>query len=83
VNPEINLFKNSIKEITKMEQSKQPLLLKINEAAKLLTISSRTVWELTRRGKLRCIRIHRLVRYDTQDLLAYIEEQKKNYTYEI
>jgi len=66
-----------------MEQSKQPLLLKIDEAAKMLVISPRTLWELTRRGKLRCIRIHRLVRYDPQDLLAYIEEQKKNYTYEI
>ena len=66
-----------------MNSSNEILLLTTVEAAKVLTISARTLWQLTRDGKIRCIRIRRLVRYDQQDLLAYIEKQKKSYTYEI
>ncbi len=66
-----------------MNQQKELLLLKVEEAARKLTVSPRTMWQLTRDGKIRCIRINRLVRYDPQDLLAYIEKQKKFSNYEI
>ena len=66
-----------------MNQPNEPLLLKVDEAARKLTISPRTLWSLTRDGKIRSIRINRLVRYDPQDLLAYIERQKKFSNYEI
>ena len=61
----------------------KPLLLTPNEAAKMLCISARTLWDLKENGKIRSIRINRLVRYDPQDLIAYIEKQKKFSNYQI
>jgi excisionase family DNA binding protein len=58
-------------------QSNETLLLTPMQAAKALTVSQRTLWQLKTDGKIRCIRINRLVRYDPKDLLAYIERQKK------
>lgn len=52
------------------------LLIKPIEAARLLTVSERTLWSLTKRGDLRCIRIGRAVRYDPADLRAWISQQK-------
>lgn len=66
-----------------MDQPNESLLLKVDEAARRLTVSPRTLWQLTQDGKIRCVRINRLVRYDLQDLLAYIEQQKKSLNYEI
>ena len=61
----------------------KPLLLTSNEAAKILAISPRTLWDIKEAGKIRSIRINRLVRYDPQDLVAYIEKQKKFSNYQI
>jgi excisionase family DNA binding protein len=58
-------------------QSNETLLLTPMQAAKALTVSQRTLWQLKTDGKIRCIRINRLVRYDQKDLIAYIERQKK------
>jgi excisionase family DNA binding protein len=66
-----------------MDTATKPLLLTPNEAAKMLSISPRTLWDLKEAGKVRCIRINRLVRYDEQDLIAYIEKQKKFSNYQI
>ena len=66
-----------------MEAATKQLLLTPNEAAKLLTVSPRTLWDLKEAGKIRSIRINRLVRYDPQDLVAYIEKQKKFSNYQI
>ena len=60
-----------------MIQLNETLLLTPMQAAKALTISQRTLWQLKTDGKIRCIRINRLVRYDPKDLTAYIERQKK------
>ena len=60
-----------------MNPSNETLLLKPMEAAKALAVSQRTLWQLKTDGKIRCIRINRLVRYDAKDLVAYIERQKK------
>jgi excisionase family DNA binding protein len=53
-----------------------PLLLTIRQAAQLLAIGERTMWELTRRGAIPCVRIGRSVRYSPLDLRAWIEAQK-------
>jgi len=38
---------------------------------------------LKKDGKIKYVKIHRLFRYDPQDLLAYIEQQRKFSNYEI
>ena len=53
-----------------------PLLLRSREAAEALSISERTLWDLTKCGEIACIRIGRAVRYDPRDLLAFIERKK-------
>jgi excisionase family DNA binding protein len=58
------------------------LLLKSREAAEALGISERTLWELTARGEIPVIRIPgrgkeaRSLRYDVEDLRAWIDRQK-------
>ena len=52
------------------------LLLKSDEAAKALAISPRTLWGITKSGKIPSVRIGTAVRYDLNDLRRYIEGQK-------
>ena len=54
----------------------QTLLLKPVDAATTLSISPRTLWALTDRGQIPCIRIGRAVRYDPRDLTAWIARKK-------
>lgn len=53
-------------------------LLRARDAAQLLAISPRKLWELTNRGLIPCVKIDRSVRYDPADLARYVEEQKIN-----
>ncbi len=53
------------------------LLMRPDEAAKALAISTRKLWALTRSGQLACLRIGRAVRYDPRDLVAWIDRQKQ------
>lgn len=53
-----------------------PLLLDAREAARRLGISPRTLWTLTDEGRIRPVRIGRLVKYDPRDLLAFIDASK-------
>lgn len=46
------------------------------QAAAYLGVSERTVWGLRDSGRLKSIRIGASVRFDVQDLDAYIEAQK-------
>jgi excisionase family DNA binding protein len=48
----------------------------MRQAAQMLAIGERTLWELTRRGSIPCVRIGRAVRYSPLDLQTYIESQK-------
>lgn len=50
----------------------EPLLLRPRDAAKLLAISERALWERTRRGEVVCVRIGRAVRYVRAALVSYI-----------
>ncbi len=54
-----------------------PLLLSATEAARMLSISPRTLWSLTRDGEIPCVRVRHRVLYDIEDLRAYIAEQKE------
>jgi excisionase family DNA binding protein len=50
-----------------------PLLFTSRETARLLGISERTLWALTRRGEVPAVRIGRAVRYDRRDLIEYVD----------
>jgi excisionase family DNA binding protein len=55
----------------------QALLLTTPQAARSLAISERTLWDLTKRGEIPAVRIGRSVRYDPEDLKAWIDRQKE------
>ena len=46
------------------------------EAAAMLAVSERTLWQLTRDGKVRARKVGRLVRYYRPDLVAFMEQQE-------
>jgi excisionase family DNA binding protein len=48
------------------------LLVESREAARLLAVSPRTLWSLTARGDLPCVRIGRAVRYSLADLESFV-----------
>ena len=54
----------------------QPLLLKPREAARLLAISERKLWQLTNCREIGAVRIGRAVRYSYADLRAWTEARK-------
>ncbi len=54
------------------------MLINAREAARLLSISGRTLWTLTNTGELPCVRIGRAVRYDVADLQAWIASCKQS-----
>ena len=54
-----------------------PHLLTPREAAETLRISDRTLWTLTQRGDVPCVRIGRSVRYDADDLRQFVARQKE------
>jgi excisionase family DNA binding protein len=47
-------------------------LLRPEEAARFLRVSERTLWELSRQGKLECVRVGRSVRYSREALAAFV-----------
>jgi excisionase family DNA binding protein len=51
-------------------------LLTAREAAKILTISPRHLWDLTDRGELPAIKIGRSVRYARADIDAFIAKSR-------
>lgn len=51
-------------------------LLTLREAASLLRVCDKTIWNLTKRGKLAAVRIGVSVRYDADDVRDFIERQK-------
>jgi excisionase family DNA binding protein len=59
-----------------------PLLVEAREAARLLSISERTLWGLTASGAVPCVRLGRAKRYAMQDLTSYVERLRKGGTSE-
>jgi excisionase family DNA binding protein len=54
-----------------------PLLLTTRQAAKALSISERTLWQLAKDGKIPTVRIGRSVRFDPRDLQDWISAHKE------
>ncbi|MBL9150006.1 MAG: helix-turn-helix domain-containing protein [Phycisphaerae bacterium] len=53
--------------------NEQPLLLKPRDAARLLAISERKLWQLTNCREIPAVRIGRAVRYSLAELRAWTE----------
>ena len=51
------------------------LLVDADEAARILSIGKRKLWELTNCGNIPCVRIGRAVRYPVEQLRQWIAEQ--------
>lgn len=54
----------------------EPLALTIRQTAEALQVCEKTIWTLTKAGRLRAIRIGRAVRYDVADVRRFIETAK-------
>ncbi len=54
-----------------------PLLVNMQEAARLLGLSRRTVWSLARGGQLPCVRIRRRVLFSPDSLRAWLRTHEK------
>jgi excisionase family DNA binding protein len=53
------------------------LLLTVEQAAEVLSLSRRTLWRLTKDGKLPSVRYGRAVRYWIEDLKKWVEKQRE------
>ena len=53
-------------------------LLTYRDAAKLLGVTDRTVWQLVKDGHLPAVRFGRSVRIDPADLRAFVERAKQS-----
>ena len=59
------------------ETTVQPMLLTARQTARMLSISERSLYSLTKAGDLPVVKIGRSVRYDPVDIRAWIESAKK------
>jgi excisionase family DNA binding protein len=53
------------------------LLLTTKEASQALAVSEKTLFNHTKSGKIPVVRIGRSVRYDPEDLKAFVQQQKE------
>ena len=63
---------------TRTEQTVEPLLLTGKQAARLLSISERSLFTLNKAGQLPAVHIGRSVRYDPADIRVWIDAAKKS-----
>ena len=54
----------------------RPLLVNAADAARMLSIGKRKLWELTNRRAIPFLKIGRSLRYDVRDLERWIEARK-------
>jgi len=59
-----------------MQTSVRPLLLNSREAAQLLSLSERKLWDLMATGEIPHLKVGRSVRYAIEDLKSWIESNK-------
>jgi excisionase family DNA binding protein len=62
--------------VNDLSASNERMLLPIRLAAQQLSICEKTLWSLTKQGKIPAVRIGRAVRYSPADLAAWIERTK-------
>jgi excisionase family DNA binding protein len=55
----------------------QPLAVDEQQAAAMLGISTRTLWDYRRAGEIPIVRIGRLVRFDVDDLRRFLADKKE------
>ena len=55
----------------------EPLLYTRRQVAAMLGLCEKSVWQLSRDGKLPIVRILRAVRYSRDDVLALIEKARR------
>jgi excisionase family DNA binding protein len=60
---------------TKPSTGSEPLLVGVEEAARLLNVCSRTLWTLTQSGNLPHLRIGRRVLYPVEGLRRWIADR--------
>ena len=79
INPH-KLGKISLEEVERdlIEKTLNKFNYKKRQTASSLQISERTLWELTKRGEIPCVRIGRAVRYDPKDLADFIARKKRS-----
>ena len=53
----------------------EKLLVPPREAARLLSISPRKLWDLTAAAEIPCVRIERSVRYSVSELQLWIQQK--------
>lgn len=69
----LNMFEH------RSEQTVEPILLRAQQAARLLNISERTLYARTADGSIAVVRIgNRGIRYDPADLRAWIARAKNS-----
>ena len=54
-----------------------PLLVTVREASRMLSVSGRTLWDLTRRGVIPSVRIGRGVRYSIDALERFVRQRRE------
>ena len=54
-----------------------PLLVGMNDAARMLGVSARTLWSMANSGELPTVRVRRRVLFNVEALRAWIDAQTK------
>jgi hypothetical protein len=64
-----------------------PLLLRPRDAARVLAMSERTLWEKTKTKEIRCLKFgegkRAMVRYELRELAAWVDAQRQQQAGEI
>jgi excisionase family DNA binding protein len=63
--------------MTRIAPAPEPLLVSPRQAARLLSVSERTLFTWTKAGKIPCVKLGRLVRYSIDSLKEFIAEAEK------
>lgn len=61
----------------RVERTAVPQLLTLSEVAALLKVSQRTVRRLVAAHRLPCVRVGRVLRFDTADLFRFVEARRE------
>ncbi len=70
-------YKRIANQLLGKPKKQKPFLVNSREAAMLLAISPRKLWELTNRGEIPCLRIGRAVRYSVGELECWVKTNSK------
>lgn len=63
--------------MTRIPPAPEPLLVSPRQAARLLSVSERTLFTWTKAGQIPCVKLGRLVRYSIDSLKEFIAEAEK------